>query len=173
MRLVWGQRELNEMQVLLPPPEFQGDMNMENKVILMVEDNPRDEALTLRALKKNNIVNEVVVAHDGVEALDFLFGTGRYSERDTTEMPLLILLDLKLPKVDGLQVLHRIRTDEHTKRVPVVVFTSSSEDEDLIKSYNLGANSYVRKPVDFEQFLDATRQLGLYWLVLNQVAPAD
>ena len=169
MRLVWGQRELNEMQVLLPPPEFQGDMNMENKVILMVEDNPRDEALT----QENNIVNEVVVAHDGVEALDFLFGTETYATRDISELPQLILLDLKLPKVDGLQVLQRIRTDEHTKRVPVVIFTSSSEEEDLMKSYNLGANSYVRKPVDFEQFLDATRQLGLYWLVLNQVAPAD
>jgi CheY-like chemotaxis protein len=146
---------------------------MEHKVILMVEDNPRDEALTLRALKKNNIVNEVVVAHDGVEAFDFLFGTGTYATRDISELPQLILLDLKLPKVDGLQVLQRIRTDEHTKRVPVVIFTSSSEEEDLIKSYNLGANSYVRKPVDFEQFLDATRQLGLYWLVLNQVSPAD
>ena len=146
---------------------------MENKVILLVEDNPRDEALTLRALKKSNIVNEVVVARDGVEALDYFFGTGAYSERDTREMPQLILLDLKLPKVDGLQVLRKIREDERTKRLPVVIFTSSSEEEDIIKSYNLGANSYVRKPVEFEQFLEATRQLGLYWLVLNQIAPTD
>ena len=146
---------------------------MDNKVILLVEDNPRDEALTLRALKKSNIVNEVVVARDGVEALDYLFGTGAYDGRDTTAMPQLILLDLKLPKVDGLQVLQKIRAHEHTKRLAVVIFTSSSEEEDLIKSYDLGANSYVRKPVEFEQFLDATRQLGLYWLVLNQVAPTE
>jgi len=146
---------------------------MESKVILLVEDNPRDEALTLRALKKSNIVNEVVVARDGVEALDYLFGTGTYSERDMTMMPQLVLLDLKLPKVDGLQVLQRIRADERTRRLPVVVFTSSSEEEDLMNSYNLGANSYVRKPVDFEQFLEATRQLGLYWLILNQVAPVE
>ncbi|HYX40814.1 MAG TPA: response regulator [Pyrinomonadaceae bacterium] len=146
---------------------------MENKVILIVEDNTRDEALTLRALKKSNIVNEVVIARDGVEALDYLFGTGAYAGRDLDVMPQLILLDLKLPKVDGLQVLQRIRADERTRRLPVVVFTSSSEEEDLINSYNLGANSYVRKPVDFEQFLEATRQLGLYWLVLNQVAPTD
>ena len=146
---------------------------MENKVILLVEDNPRDEALTLRALKKSNIANEVVVARDGVEALDYLFGTGAHAGRETDVMPQLVLLDLKLPRVDGLQVLQRIRADERTRRLPVVIFTSSNEEEDLITSYNLGANSYVRKPVDFEQFLEATRQLGLYWLVLNQVAPND
>ena len=142
---------------------------MENKVILLVEDNPRDEALTLRALKKSNIANEVVVVRDGVEALDYLFST--HAEREMYTLPQLILLDLKLPKVDGLQVLQKIREDQRTKLLPVVIFTSSSEEEDIIKSYNLGANSYVRKPVDFEQFLEATRQLGLYWLVLNQAAP--
>ena len=146
---------------------------MESKVILLVEDNPRDEALTLRALKKSNIANEVVVARDGVEALDYLFGTGAHAGRDTSDMPQLVLLDLKLPKVDGLQVLQKIRADERTRRLPVVVFTSSSEEEDLINSYNLGANSYVRKPVDFEQFMEATRQLGLYWLVLSEVAPNE
>jgi two-component system, response regulator len=146
---------------------------MDNKVILIVEDNPRDEALTLRALRKSNIANEVVVARDGVEAVDYLFGTGAHAGRDLDVMPQLVLLDLKLPKVDGLQVLQRIRADERTRRLPVVVFTSSGEEEDLIKSYDLGANSYVRKPVDFEQFLEATRQLGLYWLVLNQVATTD
>jgi two-component system response regulator len=146
---------------------------MKDKVILLVEDNPRDEALTLRALRKSNIVNEVVVARDGVEALDYLFGTGTHAGRDTAATPQLVLLDLKLPKVDGLQVLQRIRSEERTRLLPVVVFTSSSEEEDVIKSYNLGANSYVRKPVDFEQFLEATKQLGLYWLVLNQTAPAD
>ncbi len=146
---------------------------MENKVILLVEDNSRDEALTLRAMKKGNIVNDVMVARDGVEALDYLFGTGIYAGRDMSMMPQMVLLDLKLPKVDGLQVLRRIREDERTRRLPVVVFTSSDEEEDLINSYNLGANSYVRKPVDFEQFLEATKQLGLYWLVLNQVAPLE
>src|SRR5947208_2692448 len=145
---------------------------MDNKVILLVEDNARDEALTRRALKKSNIANEVVVARDGVEALDYLFGTGKYAGRDTSIMPQLVLLDLKLPKVNGLQVLQKIRAEER-RRLPVVVFTSSSEEEDMMKSYDLGANSYVRKPVDFEQFLEATRQLGLYWLVLNQVAPTD
>lgn len=143
---------------------------MDNKVILLVEDNARDEALTLRALKKNKIANEVVVTRDGVEALDYLFGSGTYAGRDVNVMPQLILLDLKLPKVDGLQVLQRIRADERTKRLPVVVFTSSSEQEDMIKSYDLGANSYIRKPVDFEQFLEATKGVGLYWLVLNQSA---
>ncbi|OLE50930.1 MAG: two-component system response regulator, partial [Acidobacteria bacterium 13_1_20CM_3_53_8] len=125
------------------------------------------------ALKKSNIANDVIAARDGVEALDYLFGTGKYAERDMHDMPQLILLDLKLPKVDGLQVLRKIRENEHTRRLPVVIFTSSSEEEDMIKSYELGANSYVRKPVDFEQFLEATRQLGLYWLVLNQVAPTE
>jgi two-component system response regulator len=146
---------------------------MKSNVILLVEDNPRDEALTLRALRKSNIANDVVVARDGVEALDYLFGEGAHAGRDTEEMPQLILLDLKLPKVDGLQVLQRIRSDERTRRLPVVIFTSSGEEEDLVKSYDLGANSYVRKPVEFEQFMDATRQLGLYWLILNEGPPRD
>ncbi|MBI3758209.1 MAG: response regulator [Deltaproteobacteria bacterium] len=147
--------------------------NVENKVILLVEDNPRDEALTLRALKKSNIINDVVVAHDGVEALDYLFGTGAYTEHGPQVMPQLVLLDLKLPKVDGLEVLQQIRAEARTHHLPVVIFTSSSEEEDLIKSYTLGANSYVRKPVDFEQFLEATKQLGMYWLVLNQAPPTE
>ena len=146
---------------------------MHNRVILLVEDNPRDEALTLRALKKSNIVNEVVVARDGVEALDYLFGRGAHAERDTSVIPQLVLLDLKLPKVDGLEVLRRMRADKRTKRLPVVVFTSSSEEEDMLSSYGLGANSYVRKPVEFEHFLEATKQLGLYWLVLNEAPPVE
>src|SRR5947209_8458845 len=146
---------------------------MDNKVILLVEDNARDVTLTRRALKKSNIVNEVVVARDGVEALDYLFGTGTQAGRDMAVTPQHILLDLKLPKLNGLEVLQRIRSDERTRRLPVVIFTSSSEEEDMIKSYDLGANSYVRKPVDFEQFLEATRQLGMYWLVLNEVAPSE
>lgn len=140
-------------------------------MILMVEDDPRDEALTLRALKKGNIFSEVVVARDGVEALDYLFGIGTRTGQDSAIRPQLILLDLKLPKLDGLQVLQRIRADEQTRHLPVVIFTSSSEKEDVMKSYRLGANSYVRKPVNFKQFLETTKQLGLYWLVLNEVAP--
>jgi two-component system response regulator len=144
---------------------------MDNKVILLVEDNPRDEALTLRALKKSNIINNVIVAHDGVEALDYFNGTGKYAGGEPPVMPQLVLLDLKLPKVDGLDVLRKLRADERTRRLPIVVFTSSSEEEDMIKSYDLGANSYVRKPVESDQFAEATRQLGLYWLLMNQVAP--
>ena len=141
------------------------------KLILLVEDNPDDEALTMRALRQSNIANEVVVARDGVEALDFLFGTGAHEGRDTNLLPQVILLDLKLPKVDGLEVLRRVRADERTAFIPVVVLTSSDEDQDLISSYRLGANSYVRKPVDFDQFLEATKQLGMYWLVLNEGPP--
>jgi CheY-like chemotaxis protein len=144
---------------------------MRDRTILLVEDNPDDEALTLRALKKNNIRNEVVVAHDGVEALDFLFGTGAYAGRDTEILPMVILLDLKLPKIDGLEVLRRLRVDEHTKFTPVVVLTSSREEQDLINSYSFGCNSYIRKPVDFMQFVEAVRQLGLYWLGLNEPPP--
>jgi len=141
---------------------------MPPKIILLVEDSPDDEALTLRALKKNNILNEVVVARDGVEALDFLFATGTYAGRDISIMPQVILLDLKLPKVDGLEVLRRLRADNRTKLLPVVMLTSSGEEADIINSYHLGANSYVRKPVDFAQFMEAVRQLGLYWLILNE-----
>jgi len=144
---------------------------MNSKVILLVEDNSRDEALTRRALSKSNLLNEVVTVRDGVEALDYLFGTGAYSGAERPALPELILLDLKLPKVDGLQVLEKIRSNEETRRLPVVVFTSSSEDEDMIRSYDLGANSYVRKPVDFAQFQEATIQVGMYWLMLNQSAP--
>lgn len=143
---------------------------MEKKMILLVEDNPDDEALTIRALTKNNIGNELVVARDGAEALDFLFCTGAYADRDPDAKPEVILLDLKLPKVDGLEVLRRIRSDERTQVLPVVILTSSKEEQDLITGYKLGANSYVRKPVDFDQFMEAVRQLGLYWLVLNESA---
>jgi CheY-like chemotaxis protein len=141
---------------------------MKDKVILLAEDNPDDVKLTLRALKKSNILNEVVVAGDGVEALDYLFGTGKFAGRDAGVLPQVVLLDLKMPKVDGLEVLHRIRADKRTKVLPVVVLTTSSEDKDRIESYKLGANSYIRKPVDFNQFAEAVRQLGLYWLVLNE-----
>jgi len=144
---------------------------MNKKFILVVEDNPDDEALTVRALKKSNIVNEVVVARDGMEALDYLFGEGAYGGRDITEMPQVILLDLKLPKLDGLGLLRRLRADARTKLLPVVILTSSNEEQDRISSYDLGANSYVRKPVDFKQFSEAARQLGLYWLVLNESPP--
>ncbi len=144
---------------------------MDTKIILLVEDNRDDELLTLRALKKNSIRNKVIIAHDGVEALDYLFGTGAYSGRDLNIMPQLILLDLKLPKIDGLGVLRRIRADERTKLLPVVILTSSNEERDRIQGYGLGANSYVRKPVDFNEFTEAARQLGLYWLVINEAAP--
>ena len=138
------------------------------KIILLVEDNPDDEELTLVAFRKSHIANEVVVAHDGEEALDYLFGTGTYAGRDLSVMPTVILLDLKLPKVDGLEVLKCLRENERTRLLPVVVLTSSKEQEDVVKSYSLGANSYVRKPVDFSQFIEASKQLGLYWLVLNE-----
>jgi two-component system response regulator len=144
---------------------------MSDKIILVVEDNPDDEELTLRALRKNNIKNEVVVARDGVEALDFLFGTGAYGGRDVAALPQVVLLDLKLPKLDGMEVLRRIRADERTRLLPVVILTSSKEERDLIEGYRSGANSYVRKPVDFEEFMDAARQLGLYWLLLNEAPP--
>ncbi len=143
----------------------------QNKPILLVEDNPDDEALTLRALKHNKIKNEVIVARDGVEALDYLFRTGSHSACDD-DAPLVILLDLKLPRLDGLQVLQRLRADERTRLLPVVVLTSSNEERDLVESYSLGANSYVRKPVDFAQFTEAVRQLGLYWLILNECPPS-
>lgn len=141
---------------------------MKTKHILLAEDNPDDVKLTLRALKKSRILNEVVVVQDGVEALDYLFGTGKFAGRDMSVMPQLILLDLKMPRIDGLEVLQRIRADERTKLLPVVVLTTSSEDRDKIESYKFGANSYIRKPVDFNQFADAVQQLGLYWLVLNE-----
>jgi CheY-like chemotaxis protein len=144
---------------------------MEDKMILLVEDNADDEALTLRALKKNNIGNTVVVVRDGAEALDFLFCSGIYADRDPRDKPQVILLDLKLPKVDGLEVLRRIRADPSTRTFPVVILTSSKEEQDVVNSYLIGVNSYVRKPVDFIQFVEAIRQLGLYWLVLNETSP--
>jgi two-component system response regulator len=144
---------------------------MSSNVILLVEDNPDDAELALRAFKKSNIQNEVVVADDGVMALEYLFATGRFADRKPG-LPEVVLLDLNLPKLDGLEVLRRLRADERTKRLPVVVLTSSSEEQDILRSYELGANSYVRKPVDFGQFLEAARQLGLYWLVLNQAPPS-
>lgn len=144
---------------------------MRHSAILLVEDNPDDEALTLRAFRKNNIANDVVVARDGQQALDYLFGEGAYQGRDVEDTPHLVLLDLKLPKVSGLEVLQRLRRDERTRRVPVVILTTSDEDQDRCRGYDLGANSYVRKPVDFNEFIDAVRQIGLYWLVLNQRPP--
>ncbi len=137
--------------------------------ILLVEDNPDDELLTIRALKKNNIVNDIVVKHDGVEALDYLFGTEGVGSKLQHEMPQLILLDLKLPKLDGLEVLKRIRQEEQTRFIPIVILTTSNEQQDIIKSYEDGANSYIRKPVDFDQFVESVRQLGMYWLMLNEV----
>lgn len=144
---------------------------MHEKSILLVEDNPDDEELTLLAFRKNNIMNEVAVARDGVEALDYLFGTGSHAGRDLDKMPSVVLLDLKLPKIDGLEVLRRLRADARTRRLPVVILTSSTQEEDMVASYELGCNSYVRKPVNFAEFVDASRQLGLYWLLLNETPP--
>ena len=144
---------------------------MDKGIILLVEDNPDDVALTLRAFKKNNILNDVVVANDGVEALDYLFAGGAHVGRNTSEVPQVILLDLKLPKLDGMEVLRRIRADSRTRLLPVVILTSSKEEQDIVDGYNLGANSYIRKPVDFAQFSEAIRQLGLYWLVLHETPP--
>lgn len=146
---------------------------MKHQVILLVEDDARDEALTLRGIKQSNVLSEVVVARDGVEALDYLFGTGAHAGRDEPLTPQLVLLDLKLPKVDGLEVLRKIRATDHTKHLPVVIFTSSSEEEDKLESYSLGANSYVRKPVQFERFIEATKHLGMYWAVFNETPPAE
>jgi len=144
---------------------------METKIILLVEDDPDDEELAVMALRDSKILNEIVVAHDGVEALDYLFGTGQYAGRDPARLPTLVLLDLKLPKLNGLEVLQRLRADPRTRLLPVVVLTSSTEEEDVIASYQLGANSYVRKPVEFHRFAESVRQLGLYWLLLNQPPP--
>jgi len=144
-----------------------------DKIVLLVEDNPDDEALTLRALARHDLADQVVVARDGQEALDFLFGEGRYKGRDASILPRLILLDLKLPKIDGLQVLERLRAHPPTRRIPVVILTSSGEARDMRRSYDLGANSYVRKPVDFARFIEAARHLGSYWLVLNEVPDGE
>jgi two-component system response regulator len=144
---------------------------MASKTILLVEDNADDEALTFRALMKNNIGNQLVVARDGAEALDYLFGTGQYSGRDVNHGPQVVLLDLNLPKVSGLEVLRQLRANERTKLLPVVILTSSNEEQDRLHGYENGANSYVRKPVDFNQFIEAVRQLGLYWLILNELPP--
>jgi two-component system, response regulator len=144
---------------------------MNPKIILLVEDNPSDVDLTKRALSKNHVANELVVVEDGQEALDFLFGSGAYAGRELQQMPTLILLDIKLPKVDGLEVLKKIRGDPRTRRLPVVILTSSSEEQDIGASYDLGVNSYIRKPVDFLQFAQAIQHLDLYWLVLNEAPP--
>ena len=146
---------------------------MKEKAILLVEDNPDDIALTIRAFRKSKIMNEIVQAHDGSEALDYLFGTGQYAGRDLSVMPTLVLLDLKMPKVDGLEVLRQLRANELTRLLPVVILTTSKQDQDIIDGYALGANSYVRKPVDFNQFVEAVRQLGLYWFVLNEPLPRN
>jgi len=144
---------------------------MLTKVILLVEDNPDDEELSVHALTKSNIINNVHVARDGAEAIEYLFASGPHAGRDVSDLPAVVLLDLKLPKIDGLQVLQRIREDQRTSLLPVVILTSSSEEQDLLRGYKLGANSYIRKPVDFLKFADAVKQLQLYWLVLNEPPP--
>ena len=144
---------------------------MTEKIILLVEDNPDDEELTIRSLRRANIANEIVVARDGVEALEFLFREGKFSEEDKGKIPALVLLDLKLPKLNGIDVLKRMRSDPRTQLIPVVVLTSSSEEDDMLQSYRFGANSYVRKPVDFSQFATAVNQLGIFWLLYNQEPP--
>ncbi len=141
------------------------------KIILLVEDNPTDEKLTLRAFKKAGIANEIFVVRDGAEALDYVLATGAYANRDGTELPSVVLMDLKLPKIEGLEVLRRIRADERSKLLPIVILTSSKEEEDIARSYSLGANAYVRKPVEFAEFVEAARTLGLFWLLLNQAPP--
>jgi CheY-like chemotaxis protein len=146
-------------------------MDVKDRTILLVEDNPDDEELTIRALRKNGIANELVVARDGVQALEYLFGSGQWAGRDTSVTPAVVLLDLKLPRVDGLEVLERMRGDARTRLVPVVVLTSSREEQDILKSYSLNVNSYVRKPVDFMEFSEAVKHLGLYWLLLNELPP--
>jgi two-component system response regulator len=142
-----------------------------NRILLLVEDNPTDEKLTLRAFKKSGVTNEMVVVHDGAEALDYLFATGKYQGRDTTLLPAVVLLDLKLPRIDGHEVLKRIRADDRTKCLPVVILTASKEHEDIFRGYSLGANAYVRKPVDFVEFAEAAKTLGLFWLLLNEPPP--
>jgi two-component system response regulator len=144
---------------------------MRSNCILLVEDNPNDQELTIRAFKKNNISNEIIIANNGVEALDYLFGTGIYAERPSHILPQLVILDLKLPKVSGLEVLKQVRERERTKYVPVVILTSSAEEKDIIESYRLGSNAYVRKPVNFIEFTEAVKQLGLFWLLLNKACP--
>jgi two-component system, response regulator len=146
---------------------------MTERYILLVEDNPDDEELTLLSLRKNNLAHDIVVVRDGVEAIEFLFGTGQYAGRDISQTPTVILLDLKLPKLDGLGVLKRLRADDRTRNLPVVVLTSSSQDADVLASYNLGANSYVRKPVEFGAFVEAVSSLGLYWVLLNRPPPVQ
>jgi CheY-like chemotaxis protein len=144
---------------------------VQKNILLLVEDNPDDEELTLLAFEQSQIAHEVVVARDGVEALDYLFGTGIYADRDISTMPALILLDLQLPRINGLEVLQRLRSDKRTKLLPVVILTTSNEQQDLINSYNVGCNSYLRKPVDYNQFVTAVQQLGMYWLLLNEPPP--
>jgi CheY-like chemotaxis protein len=146
-------------------------VSVNSKTILLVEDNPDDEALAIRALKRHHISNEIIVAHDGVEALDYLFGTGVYAGRDISVKPTVVLLDLKLPRIDGIEVLRRLREDERTKLLPVVVLTTSNEEQDMLNSYSLGCNSYIRKPVNFLEFTEAVRQLGMYWLLINEPPP--